>query len=497
MNLHTLIPLLVTAVALLPGCASAPPLSATQDLDQWFDQELAPYLERQLTENPRFRGEPVMLVALAGAETDPQPDGLNVEIRRRLRDRLLARPGVHLVWRADAKPLQHHRRLTPAECRERSEPHYLIGLESQPQASGELRLSLRAQDLSDQTWVAGFGLAWQGRPDARERTLIGQRQSEQYLRGLRSLPFERGQADLAAQYLAQNLSCLLRERGIEQPVIHARPLGQGVPWLDTAFDLVGNYLGRYPEVRVSDDPARASLILEGEVHPIQGDLHQLWAQLREPASGSHLAGADTAAYVRLPQAVATAVPEAKIPQPTSTAAPPWPWSRAAPELSPLRLRPATGDACEGRSGADACFGLELELPTASRVFLIQLTGSGGLVRLFPSYCAPPLRERTLAGGRRRLRFPPQLLAGREGWEVQGVSIFYALATTGETGAERLRRHVNRLPDRCGPGPEPGLHEPALGTWLDRLNALVAEPDNRIHMQARRVRFPAVPSYSKR
>jgi hypothetical protein len=489
--------LLVTAVALLAGCVSAPPLSRTGDLDQWFDQELAPYLEQQLTENPRFRGEPVMLVALSGADTDPQPDGLNAEIRLRLRDRLLARPGVHLVWRADAKPLQHHRRLTPAQCRERSEPHYLIGLESQSQPSGELRLSLRAQDLSDQTWVAGFGLTWRGRPDARERALLGQRQSEQYLRGLRSLPFERGQADLAAQYLAQNLSCLLREQGIEQPVIHARPLGQGVPWLDTAFDLVGNYLGRDPEVRVSDDPARASLILEGEVHPIKGDLYQLWAQLREPASGSHLAGADTATYVRLPQAVATAAPEPAVAQPTSTAAPPRRWTRSAPELSPLRLRPATGDACEGRPAADGCFGLELELAAASRVFLVQRTGSGGLIRLFPTYCAPPLRERTLAGGRRQLRFPPQLVADRAGWEDPGVSIFYALASTGELGAERLRRHVNRLPDRCGPGPEPGLHEPALGTWLDRLNVLVAEPNNRIQLQARRVRFSAVPSYSQR
>jgi hypothetical protein len=78
-----------------------------------------------------------------------------------------------------------------------------------------------------------------------------------------------------------------------------------------------------------------------------------------------------------------------------------------------------------------------------------------------------------------------------------VSIFYALASTGELGAERLRRHVNRLPDRCGPGPEPGLREPALETWLDRLNVLAAEPDNRIRLQARRVRFSAVPNYSKR
>jgi hypothetical protein len=496
-NPRALVPLLLATVWLLSACASAPPLSATQELDQWFDQELAPYLEQQLTENPRFRGEPVMLVALTGAETDPQPDGLNAELRRRLRDRLLTRPGVHLVWRAEAAPLQHHRRLTSAECQERSEPHYLIGLESQPQSNGELRLSLRAQDLSDQTWVAGFGLAWQGRPDVRERALLGQRQSEQYLRGLRSLPFERGQADLAAQYLAQNLSCLLRERGIEQPVIHARPLDQGVPWLDTTFDLIGNYLGRYPEVRVSEDPARASLILEGEVHPIQGDLFQLWAQLREPASGSHLAGADTAAYVRLPQAVAAATPEPTTALAEATYEPPRRWSEAAPELSPLRLRPASSHACDGRLGADGCFGLELELPAASRIFLLQRMASGGLVRLFPAACGPPLRERILASGRRRLSFPPGLVALGEGWEGPGVATFYALAAADTRGAERLRRHLKRVPDRCGPGPEPGLQEPALGPWLEGLDALVAEPDNRIGWKARRVRHKAAPSYSKR
>ena len=92
-------PLLAATAWLLGACASAPPLSTTPDLDHWFDRELGPYLERQLTENPRFRGEPVMLVALSGAETEPQPDALNGELRRRLRDRLLTRPGVHLVWR--------------------------------------------------------------------------------------------------------------------------------------------------------------------------------------------------------------------------------------------------------------------------------------------------------------------------------------------------------------------------------------------------------------
>ena len=73
----------------------------------------------------------------------------------------------------------------------------------------------------------------------------------------------------------------------------------------------------------------------------------------------------------------------------------------------------------------------------------------------------------------------------------------ALAAADARGVERLHRHLERLPDRCRPGPEPGLREPALGPWLERLDTLVAAPENRIGWRARRVRRHAAPSYSKR
>ncbi len=121
----------------------------------WVDQELTPYLAEHLARHPRFKGEPVLLVAMSGADVLPDIDQLSHTLRSRIMDSLLETSGVNLLWRPTVRPWRHHRRPERADCRDQGEVHYYLGIEISPVPGGQVRVRVPPHGVSStplQTW---------------------------------------------------------------------------------------------------------------------------------------------------------------------------------------------------------------------------------------------------------------------------------------------------------------------------------------------------------
>ena len=87
MNATTRIPFRIVAGTILSivvlACLAQPVAakSRSTDLATWTEGELIPYIESQLTEHPRFKGETVVFVALADGVPAPVTNALAGEAR--------------------------------------------------------------------------------------------------------------------------------------------------------------------------------------------------------------------------------------------------------------------------------------------------------------------------------------------------------------------------------------------------------------------------------
>lgn len=451
--------IVLAAAAALAGCVSSP--SRMTDLfhggfDTWVDAELGPYLAQQLAGNPRLKQGPVLLVKLDAADIEPRIDHLTDDARRRLFDRLIETPGVNLAWRPAARPWQHHRRLAELDCGINDQPAVYVGLDIHPAANGEYRAAVRALDLRENSWVSGFGSTWSGRLTEAQVAALSTAQPDSYLRGLRPLPFEADQPDLAASYLAHNLSCLLAQTAAERLRVYvAEPDNKAANDFRGIVSLVRRYINQFQEVEVVGDAAKADALVDSELVQIDGDLWQAWLGLRlQGGAQQRVSGADTPAYLRLTQTSATnAVSPA--PAPLSPAAaglidafnaivPPTqslcrdddPWSAGARTLEVGAVLPSGG-----------CFGVEATVAAGSDAYLIAAESEGGWSRLVPSTCfgdeysAP---SRATVGG--VFRFPRRSVIETEG--RGGAERLYLVAARGEVRAQ-LARILRNVPVNCG------------------------------------------------
>ena len=67
----------------------------TGSLDRWLEDDLIPYLLLQFGQHPRFKGQPILLVAMQGNNVQPRIDDLTDLIRDKINDALLKKSGKH------------------------------------------------------------------------------------------------------------------------------------------------------------------------------------------------------------------------------------------------------------------------------------------------------------------------------------------------------------------------------------------------------------------
>lgn len=481
-------------------------------LDRWLEDTLLPYLLEQLGKHPRFKGQPVLLVGMRGEQVLSGVDDLTKEIREKIIDGLLKQPGINLAWQS----VDPQHALTPkpggVACSNYRKVHYYIGIDcGLTPLSRNLYVKVRALNLAEKKWVSGFGRSWEGRPTAAQRAALSREHPDEYLRGQRPLPFTEDQPDLLADYLAHNISCLLRQAESDDLVIHiARPVAGTPAFIGTTLELVGKYLARMREVVVTDDPDQANISLLVEVHAIHQGLHQIWLSAQYRRNKKYLSGAEAEAYVLIggykPAQVA-GPPEERpgAPRPavqnisTSsriiasfdllTSRNQGPCVAGTPRRSDLR-RVETHD----RLPTGSCLAMEVSVAAPAYVFLLGQDAAGELTRMFPSSCAGFKPKDTLIYPGRRFQFPslatPETgileLAGSPGMER-----VFAIAITRPELADRFTSRIDSIPDLCRPGQKfsetigPGISryaEERIHRWQNHLSRLSADNPGWVQWQ---------------
>ncbi|MEN8106597.1 MAG: hypothetical protein ABFS22_01165 [Pseudomonadota bacterium] len=469
---HALIALLL--LLLTAGCSQNPlrPVHGTPStLQDWVDTELAPYVSQQLGQHPRFKGEPVIIVHLDGDDIQPDIDGLTRSMRDRLMDSLLQTPGVHVPWQPQQQQARHHRRLDQVQCGRSRDASYFIGIEIARTATAQFRVSVRALDVQAGEWVSGFSQHWSGSLTGNELRALQVRRTDESLRGLRVLPFSAGQPDLAATYLANNLSCLLRQQDVEDLKIKVDKLASDQPQLRTLLQLIGNNLSRYREVQVTDAGRQANFVLRGESHMIQPGLYQVWVILHPGGSGDHLAGMDTATWIRLP-------PAGSHPGKRSVARDS---SRMKPSIARMELvrhanSGAWRDSCS--DGQHGCPVLEVDVEQADAVFVIAHGTKDGISQL--SATCDTTAPAQAHPGRHAYRFPEARFQSSD-WPT-----VYAIAVSGAEPGRQFRQLLQDLPDACSNAAGMQGDAEDRDPWLDRLDRLIAANRDHAVWTARRL-----------
>jgi len=469
---HTNIALLVLLLA--AGCSQQPlrsGYSTESSRQDWVDTELAPYISQQLGQHPRFKGEPVIIVRLDGDDIQPDIDGLTRSIRDRLMDSLLKTPGVNVPWQPQKPQAQHHRRQDQVQCGRIREASYYIGIEIARTATSQFRVSVRALDVRAGEWVSGLSHNWTGNLTGSELRALQVRRTDESLRGLRVLPFSAGQPDLAATYLANNLSCLLRQQDAEDLKIKVDKITSDQPQLRTLLGLIGNNLSRYREVQITDASRQANFVLRGETHRIKPDLYQVWVILHPKDSGVHLAGMDTATYIRI-------APAGRRPMKRSVA---HVSSRMPPAIARMELvrhanREDYRDNCG--DGQHGCPVLEVEVEQADAVFVIAHGNKDGISQL--SGVCDRSTDTPAQSGRHAYRFPEARFTASD-WPT-----VYAIAVSGAEPGRQFQKLLKDLPDACST--TSGMKNAAQGQdpWLDRLDRLIAANRDHAVWTARRL-----------
>ena len=467
---YTLFALLLLAA----GCSQNPlrfEHNTGPSLQDWVDTELAPYVAQQLGEHPRFKGEPVLVVRLDGDDIQPDIDGLTRSIRDRLMDALLKTPGVHVPWQPQQQPAQHHRRLDQVQCGRIRDASYFIGIEIARSATARFRISVRVLDVRAGEWVSGFSQHWSGSLSGSELRALQVRRTDESLRGLRVLPFSAGQPDLAATYLANNLSCLLRQQDVEDLKIKVETLTSDQPQLRTLLHLIGNNLSRYREVQVTDAGRQANFVLRGETHEIQPGLYQVWVILHPKDSGMHLGGMDTATWIRIPPA-GSPPGKRSVAQVSNGMKP----AIARMELVRHTNNSVYHDSCS--NGQLGCPVLEVDIEQADQVFVIAHGTKDGITQL--SAACDTTASTQARPGRYVYRFPEARFQSSD-WPT-----VYAIAVSGAEPGRQLRQLLQDLPDACSN--VAGMQGDAEGRdpWLDRLDRLIAANRDHAVWTARRL-----------
>jgi len=465
--------LLLVMVLLLSACSHAAVRTgngASSSLQNWVRNGLAPYLAEKFSQHPRFKGEPVIIVRLEGDDIQPDIDDVTRGLREQVVDSLLAVPGVSVPWQPQRQQQQHHRRLSQLQCGRRLEASYFIGIEITRTVNDRFRVSMRVLDVRAGEWVSGITRQWTGNLTASELRALQVRRTDESLRGLRVLPFHEGQPDLAASYLANNLSCLLRMQDVDDLQIKVDRRHSGATQLQALLGLVGNNLSRYREVQVTEDRRQANYILRGESHRIQPGLQQIWVILQPKDSGVHLPGMDTATYVRTVLAGKENSRQYKVHD--SVRLPP-----AITRMELVRHTNGPGSQTDCDQQMQGCPLLEIDSASSSEMYVIAYGIKDGISRLSGS-CEQVTTNMTQ--GRYVYRYPDERFASSD-WPT-----LYAIAVRGAGPAQLLRELVQQLPDACSHTPGLADETDQRTAWMNRLDQLIAAHSDQTGWMARRV-----------
>ena len=509
-RLRALLPLL--AVVLLAGSQTSN-AAKKPDLDTWISRDLTPYVAEQLTTHPRFKGELVRFVVFKNGNPTPTSDELAVSLRDQLADAVIDVPGVRVGWSYTASGTQPD--LTAIDC-SKDAVHYYIGLKVSEASNGQYRVDLRALDLEDRSWVAGFAQTWQGRLSRSEQHAFHRTATDQSFKGQRSVPFSDDQPDLLAAFLAHELGCsLLRQVSGEYLVTIEDDDDKDVQ-MNGVVELVSNNLAAYRALQVTQKTEESNATLSGKAHHVDDDLYQYWITIVPTDSSSELAPISASAYIHLPtndtghNRYQAAVPTRVRNRETATLPPSLIAQSDADVLSYIRIVELRGArVCSSgtvsvqnpiergtrlQDWLDDCIALQVRTKEDAVVFFLNHQVNHGLVRLSGPDCSHRTEARIARANEPVEYALPLLSLTRDASSPSGdwpinpdADIYYAIAVSDSKAARALSRQLERLPRRCSLSVYPGLEGVHLENWMNEFSAAVDRYQPHVDWQAIRVR----------
>lgn len=492
--------LFVNAFCIVTWCLSANGFAAAYkaDLEAWLTSDLTPYVKSQLATQPRFRNEPVRFVVLQDENPQSASNKLALLVRNQLRDAVANEPMVRVVWQRDA----HGPGATSGIDCSRDEAHYYIGVEISEDRNGLLTVDVRALDIEDQNWVAGFSRSWRGYPTHAQKRQLRERTADLTFRGERGAPFEESQFDLLAAHLAHELGCaLLRQTAGEYVVTSpASPENDGAE--AAMLELVGNNLAEFRAIQYSTAGEKANATFDGKAHQIDDDLYQYWLTITPSTDAGGLMPVSASAYIKIEEKYAAArlIPAIDIAI-----------AKSEQEfLSPLRIVELRDmQSCSqihsgfqdsriynGRydTSASGCYALEIDSLKDSVLFFLNHQLNHGLVRLSGNSCRQRA-ESKIARIDQQVRFPLPIESLRsdswhaaDAWELNPKrDTYYAIATTDTNSARALAAHISALPNRCSASMRNGLEGNELQQWMDGFAAITTHWKQKIDWRVIRVK----------
>jgi len=461
---------LLFTIFLMASCASTGNhyLPIENDLEEWIDEELVPQVSDALSSHPRLQHQPFVIVGMHNDDTLAEIDALSSHIRQRLQHGLRRAPGAVLMWQPGRIRGQHHRSLDQVECTGTlQQPALQVGIDSQiSPLTGKLNIAVKAVDLREGQWITGFGQHWEGEATYTQRDALRKKGTDEYLRGLRELPFLGGDADLLASYLAHNLSCILREVRDGKISIYSPKLESNPPFFKTAINLLDNYLGRFNEVRIVESEEKAVYVLNAEAHDLNNGLYQVWARVIRKKDQSNIGGANTQTYVRFKDQSNQSM-EKKLavnnhndflrrdnrnlsqtsdldlrlitPSLESLCTENNPWARGSQVLT-----------AQDRISNDSCFAIEINTVAPENLLVLIHGSNGQLQKLLPNECG--IKGLTKRNGSNDLVTYMPILNGKavvfDFERGEGNEWVYALTSNDSVNTDVLDSFIDLVPDIC-------------------------------------------------
>lgn len=440
--------LYISACQTVSTHAQAESASAESKLMTWVDNTLAPYIAGKLASHPRFTGESYLLVSFHEETVQTEISALERRLRERLRIQLVRRLPQGMRWQPEQGTPEHHRQKLQMACEKRHSADYFIGFDLRT-VGEQAQVNVAALDVGSKQWVGEFGSAWKGRLTAEEVKLASHLSIDETLRGLRTLPFDTDQPDLAADYLANNLGCLLSSHKSAEQRLFVDADG------DPVLTLVGRYLARLSGVSVTRDRSQATVLLGGVRHAVSGGLQQLWVGLHAIDTGEHLPGLDTFVYLQQPAANTRPVVSRE----------PVRLHTLSPSITGISVEsmacPAGWSGPLHRAGYARCGRIQVRAEYADDVFAL-LYQAGSLFALDSTRCPQETRAR---------RHSWVISYDRAGSDENAR--IYAIAVSDPVVRQRLAELMDELPASCD-----RVSREIEPEWLNRLDAAMttADPD---------------------
>ena len=434
--------LILTLATALPAAASSGLL--TGELGRWLDTQVLPELSETLGKHPRFKGETIRLVTLAGGRPSDQTSRLHQAVEAHLTQQLLQGSGVRIAWG----------NTRPGSCDVMADPVYLLGVEIERAGSRYHKLNIGMIDLAESVWVSGINHSWRGRLTATESAALGQPVAGAPTGSVDSPIPVQASRDIA-RLMREHLRCAHPE-GLDGPVYLAP--GENTDEKRVLASLRSE-LATAPIVALTNEGDSADWVLQltatdaGTPGPVQQ-----FALLLVDADGNAAQQVATV-YVSGARRSGRSAPA------TETIA--GGYSPTLPLLlSSFRLDPAEREGICDSSRARTSQCAEVSFDLMSPAYLFVLSSSAR--RLKSTTCEGRLVEASAGERRYRLRVPPSA-------DDRPDAGLYAIAMRDRKAARELSRHI-----RTGVCTRP-LNR--TERWLAELDELLARHANAIEWRA--------------